>query len=223
MSPAGRGSPESFPSDDALLCGSSLDDLDTVAMTRSVPMLSDDEGTFLALLVRVQPATAYQLSKIYAESPVSNYGTSKGKIYPLIRRLKERGLIVARRVSGDRRGSELLLSTDDGRNKLRAWVKRIKPNHLLLEDPLRTMVQSFDLLSKDEQMRWIKEARAGLEGKLSELDAYATEVTVPYKEQVHDNAVSSVRSRLAWLDRLSEQIGETGANKSRVRMSKLSH
>jgi DNA-binding PadR family transcriptional regulator len=186
-------------------------------------MLSDDEGTFLALLVRVQPATAYQLSKIYAESPVSNYGTSKGKIYPLIRRLKERGLIVARRVSGDRRGSELLLSTDDGRNMLRAWVKQIKPNHLLLEDPLRTMVQSFDLLSKDEQMRWIEEARAGLEGKLSELDAYATEVTVPYKEQVHDNAVSSVRSRLAWLDRLSEQIGETGANKSRVRMSKLSH
>ena len=32
----------------------------------------------------MQPATAYQISKIYAESPVSNFGTSKGKIYPLI-------------------------------------------------------------------------------------------------------------------------------------------
>jgi len=32
--------------------------------------LTDDEGTFLSLLVRVEPATAYQVSKIYADSTV---------------------------------------------------------------------------------------------------------------------------------------------------------
>lgn len=181
-------------------------------MKQAFPILTDDEGTFLALLVRVQPATAYQLSKIYAESPVSNFGTSKGKIYPLIRRLKARGLIVSRRVTGDARGSELLQSTRGGREAVRVWVKHIRPTHLLLEDPLRTMVQSFDLLSREEQIAWIENASAGLQRKLAELEAYAAGVTVPYKEQVHDNAVSSIRCRLEWLDRLSENLDRNRAN-----------
>ena len=49
--------------------------------------LTDHEGTFLALVLRIQPVTAYLVSKIYDGSPVSNFNTSKGKIYPLIRRL----------------------------------------------------------------------------------------------------------------------------------------
>lgn len=175
-------------------------------LPRPVSQLTDDEGTFLALLVRVQPATAYQLSKIYAESPVSNFGTSKGKIYPLIRRLKERGLIRSRPVPGDARGSERLESSHRGREALRRWIKQVRPGHLLLEDPLRTMVQSFDLLTPEEQAGWIKQTRGALEGKLQELEEYAASVFVPYKDAVHDNAVSSVRARIEWLDRLETSL-----------------
>jgi DNA-binding PadR family transcriptional regulator len=178
------------------------------ALTRSSSQLTDDEGTFLALLVRIQPATAYQIAKIYEQSPVSNFGTSKGKIYPLLRRLKARGFISARAIAGTR-NTEVLRSTARGREGVRQWVKQIKPVHVLPEDPLRTMVQSFDLLSKEEQLEWISGARAALESKLAELDEYASSVVVPYKEQVHDNAVSSVECRLAWLDRLEASLGGT--------------
>jgi DNA-binding PadR family transcriptional regulator len=171
--------------------------------------LTDDEGTFLALLVRVQPATAYQLSKIYADSPVSNIGTSKGKIYPLVERLQKRGLLKKRPVKGDARGSEWLECTSRGEAAVRAWVMDIRPTHILLEDPLRTKLQSFELLSRDEQLEWIVEAKSELQNKLAELEAYAAEVTVPFKELVHDNAVSSVRCRLDWLDRLLAAIVRT--------------
>jgi DNA-binding PadR family transcriptional regulator len=184
-------------------------------LPRPASQLTDDEGTFLALLVRVQPATAYQLSKIYAESPVSNFGTSKGKIYPLIRRLKDRGLIRSRPVPGDARGSERLESSHRGREALRRWIKQIRPGHLLLEDPLRTMVQSFDLLTSEEQAGWIKQAREALEGKLQELEEYAAAVFVPYKDAVHDNAVSSVRTRLEWLDRLEASLFSGQTNPGR--------
>lgn len=184
-------------------------------MPRSASQLTDDEGTFLALLVRIQPATAYQLSKIYAESPVSNFGTSKGKIYPLIRRLKERGLLTSHAVTGDARNSEVLKATARGREAVRFWVKHLKPAHLLPEDPLRTMVQSFDLLSKDEQLEWIANAKAGLEAKLAELEDYGAMVHVPYKDQVHENAVISVETRIDWLDRLRESI--TGPRSGRGR------
>ena len=168
--------------------------------------LTDDEGAFLALLLRVQPATAYQLAKIYADSPVSNFGTSKGKVYPLVDRLEKRGLLEKRAVSGDARGSDHLECTNRGRSAVQAWVMEIKPTHMLLDDPLRTKLQSFDLLSRDEQLEWIVNAKAGLQQKLEELEAYGASVTVPFKDLVHDNAVMAVRGRLDWLDRLLAEI-----------------
>lgn len=171
-------------------------------MAKAKSQLTDDEGTFLALVARIQPATAYQLSKVYEDSPVSNFGTSKGKIYPLIRRLKERGLLRSKPVQGDARGTEMLICTAAGERAVKDWVAEIRPNHLLLDDPLRTKVQSFEMLSPDERRSWISTARNALNAKLEHLETYGQEVTVPFKEFVHDNAASSIRSRLEWLDRL---------------------
>jgi len=168
--------------------------------------LTDDEGTFLSLLVRVGPATAYQISKIYADSPVSNFGTSKGKIYPLIRRLHSEGLLRSAPIEGDRRGSELLESTAAGIEAVRHWVKQIRPHHILLDDPLRTKVQSFELLTEREQLQWINQAEAALADKLTELDRYAAEVDVPFKQFVHANAVASITTRLEWLRSLAAGI-----------------
>ena len=175
-------------------------------MPRTDIQLTDDEAAFLALLIRIQPATAYQIAKIYDESPVSNFGTSKGKIYPMIRRLKERGALKARALAGDARHSEVLSATALGREKVRQWIKSIKRSHLLPKDPLRTMVQSFELLSTNEQLDWIAAVRTGLEKKLVELDEYKDSVHVPFKDQVHDNAVMVVETRLDWLNDLEASI-----------------
>jgi len=168
--------------------------------------LSDHEGTFLSLVLRIQPATAYQVTKIYEDSPVSNFNTSKGKIYPLIRRLVERGLIAKTAIEGDGRGSEQLHCTDEGRKAVREWVRQIRPAHVLLDDPLRTKVQSFALLTREEQIEWIVDGKQKLHDKLAELEAYQAEVEAPFKELLHDNAVQSVRVRLDWLDRLLFRI-----------------
>ena len=164
--------------------------------------LTDHEGTFLSLVLRIQPATAYQVTKIYEDSPVSNFNTSKGKIYPLIRRLVARGLLGKRQVPGDGRGTEELVCTAEGKKAVREWVGQIRPTHLLLDDPLRTRVQSFGLLGKEEQIAWIVEVKELLHGKLAELEAYRKEVDVPFKDFLHDNAVQSVRARMDWLDRM---------------------
>jgi DNA-binding PadR family transcriptional regulator len=164
--------------------------------------LTDHEGTFLSLVLRIQPATAYQVTKIYEDSPVSNFNTSKGKIYPLIRRLAERGLLAKQPIAGDGRGAEELSCTAEGRKAVREWARQVRPTHLLLDDPLRTKVQSFGLLSRDEQIQWIVQVKEQLHAKLAELEAYRQEVDVPFKDFLHDNAVSSIRARMDWLDRM---------------------
>ena len=184
-------------------------------MPIEVAKLTDDEGAFLALLIRVEPATAYQIAKIYADSPVSNFGTSKGKIYPLARRLEARGLLKARAIKGDSRGSEQLTSTAAGKKAVQSWIMDIRAHHVLLDDPLRTKVQSFDLLSKDQQIEWIADSKAALQDKLEELESYEKAVTVPYKELVHENAVRSVRARLDWLDHMLISIVRGESQSSR--------
>ncbi len=72
-------------------------------------------------------------------------------IYPLIQRLKQRRLLHSK-PGKDRRGTEHLVSTKLGHEAVRQWLMESRPNHLLLEDPLRTKVQSFELLSKEEQL-----------------------------------------------------------------------
>ena len=174
--------------------------------------LTDHEGTFLALVLRIQPVTAYLVSKIYDGSPVSNFNTSKGKIYPLIRRLADRGLLEKQTVAGDARGTEQLSCTAPGEEAVRAWVKEIRPGHLLLEDPLRTKVQSFDLLTERERIDWILEAKDRLAAQIEGLERYEEGVSVPFKAFVHDNAVRSLRARIAWLDAMLSTLlrGESG-------------
>ena len=164
--------------------------------------LTDNEGTLLSLVQRLQPTTTYQIIKVYAGSPVSNFSTSKGKTYPLIARLEELGLLSKKRIAKDKRGTEELRCTEAGRRALKNWVKQIRPEHLLLEDPLRTRVQSFDLLSPAERTDWILETKRQLHTKLQDLDAYGKDVDVPFKDFVHDNAVRSLRARMDWLDML---------------------
>ncbi len=168
--------------------------------------LNDNEGTFLALVRRLQPVTAYQVSKVYEDSPVSNFNTSKGKIYPLIKRLCDRALLAKEAVPGDARGTEQLRCTPLGERAVRDWVTELRPSHLLLEDPLRTKVQSFDLLSEAERIDWVLTAKEQLAGQLERLDAYGQSVSVPFQEMVHDNAVRSVRARIAWLDRMLQDM-----------------
>jgi DNA-binding PadR family transcriptional regulator len=164
-------------------------------------VLTDHEGTFLSLVLRIGPTTAYQVSKIYADSPVSNFNTSKGKIYPLIKRLAERGMLERLQREAGERG-ELLRCTAAGKAALREWVREVRASHLLLEDPLRTKVQSFDLLSGKEQIEWVRETKAAMEAHLGRLQDYEQKVTVPYHTMVHANAVRSMRARIDWLEQM---------------------
>lgn len=176
------------------------------ALQRSQLILSDNEGTLLALVARAEPITAYQIAKVYEESPVSNFNTSKGKIYPMIRRLREAGLLRASAVRGDARGTETLEATAKGRKAVRAWVLSIRPSHLLPEDPLRTKLQSLDLLTREERIEWISELKVQLLQKLEAVELYGREVSVPFQDMVHDSAVRSIRSRMDWLDLVLNRV-----------------
>ncbi|MEO1169143.1 MAG: PadR family transcriptional regulator [Pseudomonadota bacterium] len=167
-----------------------------------IPTLSEHEGALLDVVRRNEPVTGYQIAQTYGKSPVASFNKSKGQIYPMIRRFNKAGLIEGSYVEGDGRGTEVWSCTEKGLAALRHWSRQILDAHLLLEDPLRTRLMTFDLLTEKERFDWIMSAKAKVAQKIEEVEAFNSEVDVPFQQFVHDNAISSLRMRMDWLDRL---------------------
>jgi DNA-binding PadR family transcriptional regulator len=164
--------------------------------------LTDNEGSLIGLVRRQQPVTAYQLYKIYETSPVSSFNTSKGSLYPLISRLRKRGLIAAESVAGDKRNTEQLTCTSAGVKAVAAWARTVKTSDILLDDPLRTKLLSLDLLTREEQTRWVVEAKAEVTRKMETVEAYNQAVSVPFQQFVHRSAIAALEAKMKWLDEL---------------------
>lgn len=172
-------------------------------MTHAV---SDGEGTLLSLIERAQPVTVYEISKIYMSSPVTHFGTSKGKLYPMVRRLKDLGLLIGEELAGDKRRTEHLRCTEQGIASLREWAKRIDPAHLLLDDPLRTRIQSLHLLDVDEQIAWLEQIAQEMRAKIKEVEAYIEATEVPETSIMSDNINATSQARLQWVERTLKGI-----------------
>lgn len=171
----------------------------------SPAQVSDHEAILLALLLRCQPATAYQLLRIHAQSPLSRYNESKGSLYPLVRRLTARGLLASCRVAGDRRNARLLTCTDAGRDAVRTWACRVGPMQARADDPLAVKAVALDLLSASEQRAWIGAARQLLIGRMAELEMDRPPSTLT--DLARTGAMLNLRSRIEWLELLSRCLG----------------
>ncbi len=168
------------------------------------PALSEHESLTLAMIARWQPTTVYQVRKMLNESPTTSFSTSPGKMYPIIERLRTRGLIEAERVEGDGRKTERFRVTKDGKAAVKAWVKAIRPVYLLPEDPLRTHAGFADMLTKAERAKWRAELLVALRQKLVEIERYAEEWPVPAMTHAHAHAQAVTRTRIAWVEAMIE-------------------
>jgi DNA-binding PadR family transcriptional regulator len=183
--------------------------------------LTENEGILLSLIVREEPVTPYHLYRSLANSPTKAINSSKGQLYPAIRRLKDRGLIITERVEGDRRNAERVSATETGKAAVRTWVQNIELSHIVLDDPLRTRVLAFDLLTKPEQLAWIAEAKALVKAKAVELDNFNNAVTLPFQDYAFMTAAESLRVKMDALDELLYQVAgvqRTGAVGGRERV-----
>lgn len=173
-----------------------------MARTSPAATLSEHESLTLAMIADLQPITVYQVRKLLNESPTSSFSTSPGKMYPIIERLRARGLVEAKRVEGDGRNTERFSCTAKGREAVKAWLKAIKPVYLLPVDPLRTHASFMHMLPKSERAKWLNGVLAALEDKLAEIERYTVKLDDPKFADAHDNALSVTKTRIAWIQRM---------------------
>ena len=163
--------------------------------------LTENEGSLLGVVSRMEPVTTYQLLKAFEQSPVASFNSSKGGVYKAVNRLKAAGLLRAE-PTGGARNSEALSCTEAGLDALRTWVRELRPTHALIFDPWRTRVLSLDLLSRDQQIEWVVDAKNIIEEKMREVERYRDKATLPLSEIAYLDAMGSLSRKGSWLDRL---------------------
>ncbi|MFC3713191.1 PadR family transcriptional regulator [Sphingoaurantiacus capsulatus] len=164
--------------------------------------LTEHEGSLLALILRQQPVTGYQVVRHYEQSPMGGFNTSKGSIYPAIGRLRDWGFIIAEPIPGGRRGHEQWRCTSDGEAAIRRWVQDLRDSHILQFDPLRTKALSFELLPPDAQLDWVVDTKAQVTARLEAIEADESDGDGAVARLVREHAVAQLRARLQWLDKL---------------------
>lgn len=97
-------------------------------------------------------------------------------MYPLIRRLGDRGLLAVAKTSTDGRGTKRYSVTSEGRELVRDWITGLDdPKMIGVYDPIRSRLLNLSLLPKAAQIPWLEE--------MIELLKHQKKVIQKYEEQ----------------------------------------
>lgn len=177
--------------------------------------LSELEGVVLGMLWSMGSKTAYSIRQLFLKSPSPHWATSAGTIYPLMKRLHQRGLIRSERHATGRREGLLYTLTPLGLRTLRRWIG---PSPAAIAtavpvDPLRLRLRFMGALPEREQASLIKNTRRELTASLKRLESEAAaKRNDPDKFLflAYRGAITTTRVRLALLHDAERIVASSG-------------
>ena len=120
--------------------------------------LTDLEAVTLAYILRRAPCTPYEVRRSFEKSTTSRFSSSAGSIYPLIKRLHERGFLTIKDAQSDGRGTKRYSVSRKGRNRVCDWITGLNdPEMIGVYDPIRSRLLNLSLLPKAQQVSWLEE------------------------------------------------------------------
>lgn len=119
------------------------------------------ECCVLSIVNANAPCTAYSVRMTLAQSASSFWSGSTGAVYPLLRRLEERGLVAADDRPWGESAKKLFRLTRTGRAELKRWARTLPEwTGATTMDPIRTRIFAFNSLSDRERRRFVERAEA---------------------------------------------------------------
>lgn len=155
--------------------------------------LTDLEAVTIAYILRRAPCTPYAVRCAFEKSTTTRFSSSAGSIYPLIRRLHQRGLLAVTENASDGRGSKWYSVTSAGRREVRKWITGLHdPTLIGIYDPIRSRLLNLSLLPKAAQTKWLE--------RMIELVERQKEVIRKYEQQefVGDQRLYEISRDAAW-------------------------
>lgn len=132
---------------------------------------SELESVVLGIVWKEGPCTPHAIRTHFVTSRNTRFSGSTGAIYPLVRRLEERGLLVSK---GDRRKLQkrrLYAISDEGLARLREWLAPPLSEEAFSvpHDPVRLRLYFLEALPARERNAFFDAAEAGFREQLRRL------------------------------------------------------
>jgi DNA-binding PadR family transcriptional regulator len=160
------------------------------------------EACVLGVVAGQGPCTAYSVRSIFAASPTQRWSGSAGAIYPLVRRLRGRGLLAGTKSTQGARSATLYSLTENGAALLKRWLTTVahEESVSIPVDPVRTRLHFLHVLEPPERLRWAETTLEDLEAQIAPLrEEWATGA---FSSDLHRLAARGVldlaEARLAW-------------------------
>ncbi len=174
--------------------------------------LTELEGCTLGLIWERGPCTPYAIRKVYKASPNPHWSGSAGAIYPLVRRLEERGLAQSREDYNGERRRDLYQITEAGLDALRSWLgPELTPVTVSIPvDPLRTRIRFLGALHPSERIAFVDNVRQELQAQIREAEAKAKAIDEhdePFRFLMPRGVIMMSKARLSWINEVQQLLG----------------
>ncbi|MFB3883279.1 MAG: PadR family transcriptional regulator [Armatimonadota bacterium] len=157
-------------------------------------------------LIGMSPMSGYDVHKVFATTPLAHFSSSPGAIYPALRRLHRRGLLIARLDSAkEARPRRLYSLSKAGEQAITAWLHRPVTREELIRGggaPILRFALGEGRLSKDEVLGYLETYKSALGSYLEELEGHRRRMPddVPLHSRLAlEQGIGGFRSELAWV------------------------
>lgn len=160
--------------------------------------LTEMEGMVLAQIAREGALTAYEVKEAFRLSPSQFWSGSAGAVYPLMKRMQDRGYVKSKDVSQNKRPRREFSLTAAGKKAMQGWLsdskRAIDPGY----DPLRSRLLFIQLLPENRQRQFLEQVQQQM-------------ATIPAPQKAGEIAEKLhglwLDSRRKWLDRFIRFLG----------------
>jgi DNA-binding PadR family transcriptional regulator len=157
-------------------------------------------------LICTEPASGYDLKRIFAATPMGIYQPSSGTLYPALRRLEQKGLVKAETSSGQSaRHRRVYEPTQTGRAAHLNWLRTpVEPARVSRDLGLHLMrfVMMEHLLPPEEVLTFLQNLADTLAALTAQLTEYAAAADFPalHARLALDHGIAIHRASLRWVE-----------------------
>lgn len=176
-----------------------------------VQAVTELEQCVLGIVWQSGPITAYEIAKPFAQSPSTYWSGSAGAIYPLVKRLEEKGLLQGETAKWNSRQKRTFTITPEGLRELREWLAPpFTPDVGAVSfDPVRTRMSFLGALPQRQRERFVDEAERVIKEHLEELrKIHAAELAKGnvFEALAGRGGIHELEARLKWLAEVRREL-----------------
>ena len=173
--------------------------------------MTELESCVLGVVWQGGPLTAYEIAKPFAASASSYWSGSAGAIYPLVKRLEEKGFVRGESAQWNSRKKRTFTITATGLSALREWLAPPFGSQVGAPafDPIRTRIAFLGALPPRSRGRFLDDAERVVREQLVELEkvhAREQELGATFDALATRGAMHELQARLRWLVEVRREL-----------------